>query len=146
MASQILDNSTVFFNCLFQLIWKPKLRIIGTLSGNPRVSGGFPSESASNAENLISWRHRVMLLPVQCCPSFLRTGTFQKETLVDCLLTQYDQSASAPMAHVCSHRTERYFGYKCLKSDKWTISNSRWIHHNINKYGWCYTYLMLNLC
>ena len=39
----------------------PKLRVTGLCEGNPPVTGGFPSQSASNAENVsIWWRHRVL--------------------------------------------------------------------------------------
>ena len=36
-----------------------KLRVTGLCEGNPMVTGGFPSQRASNAENVsIWWRHR----------------------------------------------------------------------------------------
>ena len=47
-------------NCLF---WRrsnktSKLRVTGICEGNPLVAGGFPSQRASNAENVsIWWRH-----------------------------------------------------------------------------------------
>ena len=37
-----------------------KLRVTGLCEGNPPVTGGFPSQRASNAENVsIWWRHHV---------------------------------------------------------------------------------------
>ena len=48
-------------NCLFRHRSKKtsKLRVTGLCEGNPRFTGGFLSQSASNAENVsIWWRHR----------------------------------------------------------------------------------------
>ena len=40
----------------------PKLRVTDPCEGNPPVTGGFPSQRASNAENVsIWWRHHVQL-------------------------------------------------------------------------------------
>ena len=40
-----------------------KLRVTGLCEGNPPVTGGFPSQRASNAENVfIWWRHRDILV------------------------------------------------------------------------------------
>ena len=37
-----------------------KLRVTGLCEGNPSVTGGFPSQRATNAENVsIWWRHRA---------------------------------------------------------------------------------------
>ena len=57
-------------DCLLDLLWlfcscaksknTPKLCITGLSQGEPAVTGGFPSQRASNAENVsIWWRHRV---------------------------------------------------------------------------------------
>ena len=51
-------------NRLFRRISKktPKLRVTGLCEGNPPVTGGFPSQRASNEENVsIRWRHHVLL-------------------------------------------------------------------------------------
>ena len=58
---------------------KPKLRVIGLCEGNPLVTGGFPSQRASDAENAsICWRHhakRNSLLSrmLKMCTSLLLT-------------------------------------------------------------------------
>ena len=47
-------------NCLFRRRWKKtsKLRVIGHCAGNSPLTGEFPAQMASNAENLpIWWRH-----------------------------------------------------------------------------------------
>ena len=47
-------------NCLFRRRAKKilKLRVAGLFEGNPAVTGGFPSQRTSNAENVfIWWRH-----------------------------------------------------------------------------------------
>ena len=49
-------------NRLFRRISKKtsKLRVTGLCEGNPPVTGGFPSQRASNAENVsIWWRHHA---------------------------------------------------------------------------------------
>ena len=51
-------------HCLLNPLWRPrskktsKLRVTGLCGGNPPVTGGFPSQMASNAEYVpIWWRH-----------------------------------------------------------------------------------------
>ena len=47
-------------NRLFRHRWKktPKLRVTGLCAGNSPVTGEFPAQKASNAENVsIGWRH-----------------------------------------------------------------------------------------
>ena len=45
------------FNCLFRCrsMKTSKLRVTGVCEGNPPVTGGFPSQKASNAENVSIW-------------------------------------------------------------------------------------------
>ena len=55
-------------NCLFRHISKktPKLRVTGLCAGNSPVTGEFPAQMASNAENVsIWWRHHENLLATQ---------------------------------------------------------------------------------
>ena len=50
-------------NCLFRRSSKktPKLRVTGLCAGNTPVTGKFPAQKVSNAENVsIWWRHRVI--------------------------------------------------------------------------------------
>ena len=54
------------FNRLFRRSWKKtsKLRMTGLCEGNSPVTGGFPAQRASKADNgSILWRHRVFLYP-----------------------------------------------------------------------------------
>ena len=45
-------------NCLFRRRWKKTLRVTGLCVGNSPVTGEFPAQMASNAENVsIWWRH-----------------------------------------------------------------------------------------
>ena len=53
-------------DCLLKRLFRhrskktPKLRVTGLCEGNPSVTGGFPSQRSSNAENVsIWWRHHV---------------------------------------------------------------------------------------
>ena len=41
----------------------PKLRVTGLYGGNPAVTGGFPSEMASNMENVSIWWRQYEILP-----------------------------------------------------------------------------------
>ena len=50
------------FNGLLRLTWNKNFKdaLLALCEGNLPVTGGFPSERASNAENIfISWRHHV---------------------------------------------------------------------------------------
>ena len=83
-------------DCLLNLLFKrrskklPKLRVTGLCEGNSPVTGEFPAQRASNAENVsIWWRHHERLLPCWRCshieaktkwPIFLQT-TFSKHFL-----------------------------------------------------------------
>ena len=63
MASQITSVSICLHGHLFRRRSKKtsKLRVTGLCEGNPPVTGGFPSQRASNAENVyISWCHHVL--------------------------------------------------------------------------------------
>ena len=60
IASQISCVSMVYLNRVFRRGSKKtsKLRVTGLSEGNPPVTGGIPSQRASNAENVsIWWRH-----------------------------------------------------------------------------------------
>ena len=52
-----------FLDCLLNRLFRrrpkktPKLRVTGICEGNPPVTDGFPSERASNAENVSIWWH-----------------------------------------------------------------------------------------
>ena len=62
MASQITSLTIVLLKRLFRHKWKKtsKLRVTGLCEGNSPVTGEFPAQRASNAENVsISWRHHV---------------------------------------------------------------------------------------
>ena len=64
VASQITSLTIVYLNRLFRRRSKKtsKLRVTGLCSGNSSVTGGFPSQRASNAENVsIWWRFHVVL-------------------------------------------------------------------------------------
>ena len=59
------------FDCLLNRLFRcrsketPKLRVTGLCEGNSAVTGEFPSQRASNAENVFSWwRHHVAKLSV----------------------------------------------------------------------------------
>ena len=63
MASQS-TASPLFAQLLVQVQIKEniKLRVIGLCVGNSPVTGEFPAQNASNAENVsIWWRHHEML-------------------------------------------------------------------------------------
>ena len=68
------------FDCLLNRLFRhrskkiSKLRVTGLREGNPTVTDGFPSQRASNEENVSSWwRHHHMLyfspyfIHIHCC-------------------------------------------------------------------------------
>ena len=60
MASQITSLPIVFSTVYLGADERkqPKLRVIGPCAGSPPVTGEFPAQRASNAENVsIWWRH-----------------------------------------------------------------------------------------
>ena len=63
MASKFTDVSIVCSSVFFfqaQIKKTSKLHVTGLYEGNPSVTGGFPSQRASNAENVSIWsRHHV---------------------------------------------------------------------------------------
>ena len=63
MASQITDDSTVCstpFSGVLQRKYQ-SYALLGLCEGNPSGTDGFPSQRASNAENMsTSWRHNVL--------------------------------------------------------------------------------------
>ena len=62
MMSRITLKIDYLFNSLFRLTTKSKSkpRISVPLWGNPPTTGGFPSQRATNVENVsMSWRHHV---------------------------------------------------------------------------------------
>ena len=51
-------------DCLLNRLFRrtSKLRVIGLCEGNPPVTGGFPSQSVSNAKNVsVWWRHHAIM-------------------------------------------------------------------------------------
>ena len=71
-------------NCLFGHRWKKtsNLRVTGLCEGNSPVTGEFPAQRASNAENVsIWWRHHAMSSDSPGCPKHPTT----------CLLLLYQQ-------------------------------------------------------
>ena len=67
MASQITDVSNCLLKCLFRRRSKKTLKphIAGICEGNPPVTSGFPSQRASDMENVpIWWSHHVGTKPI----------------------------------------------------------------------------------
>ena len=59
ITSQTIVYSTVYSSAYQRK--KTKLRVTGFCAENSRVTGEFPAQRASNAENIaIWWRHRGM--------------------------------------------------------------------------------------
>ena len=65
MASLTTSLTIILLNRLFRHYSKKtsKLRVTGFCAGNPPVTGEFPAQMASNAENVsIWWRHHVSIV------------------------------------------------------------------------------------
>ena len=70
-------------NCLFRRRSKKtsRLRVTGLFEGNSPVTGEFPAQMASNAENVsIWWRHHVLT-----CYGCVEANVFEKDPGRDCL-------------------------------------------------------------
>ena len=65
IASEIISLTIVYSIVYFKHRWRKtsKLRVTGICVGNSPVTGEFPAQMASNAENAsIWWRHHVCQL------------------------------------------------------------------------------------
>ena len=71
MASQITGTFDCLLNRLFRRISKKasKFRVTGFCEGNPSVTGGFPSQRASNAEHVSIWWRYHTITCSSCCRS-----------------------------------------------------------------------------
>ena len=83
MASQITSLTICLLNCLFRRRSKKtsKLRVTGFCEGNSPVTGEFPTQRASDAENVsIWWRHHVTHLPQD------KMATYFPDYIFKCIL------------------------------------------------------------
>ena len=68
MASQIISLTIVLLNRLFRRRSKKtsKFHVTGLCSGNSPVTGEFPAQTASDAENVSTWwRHDVVKISTE---------------------------------------------------------------------------------
>ena len=89
----VVSNHRRFY-CLFKRLFRrrskktSKLRITGLRDGNLPVTGGFPSQRASNAENVsIWWRYHVMndVMLSACCLTTELYIPIQYSTNLECV-------------------------------------------------------------
>ena len=60
-----------------------KLRVTGLCEGKPPVTGGFPSQRASNADNVsIWWRHHDLVNPIHACLYMFMVGCISPQDTV----------------------------------------------------------------
>ena len=82
-----------------------KLRVTGLCEGNPLVTGGFPSQRASNAKNVsIWWRHHEInaYLHVKCIHDAWSWWRHQMETFSALLaLCEGNKSVICPSETLC---------------------------------------------
>ena len=62
MASQITSLIIVYWRCSSKKT--SKLRVTGLCAGNSPVTGEFPVQMASNAENVSIWRRHHAMIPI----------------------------------------------------------------------------------
>ena len=108
MASQITSltiiYSTVYSNCKSKKT--SKLRVTGLCAGNSPVTGEFPAQRASNAENVsIWWRHHE--LPLWCNTlelCWVKLGPQSPWKSLASYCVQYPDAEEYPMCPRCPVR------------------------------------------
>ena len=70
------------------------LRVTGLCKGNPPVTGGFPSQRASNAENIsIWWRHHALPILNHCLQIPMRAIQTSIQECWESIVTCFDKSS-----------------------------------------------------
>ena len=92
-------------------VWHQSSVLQALCEGNPPVTGGFPSQRASNTESVsMSWRHNVL---TACCRWFSRTRLFKSRYWIDFangIDTRPAVGATKPSPSVCNYLSFRNCG------------------------------------
>ena len=90
-----------------------KGRVTGHCEGNPPVTGGFPSQRASKADNVcIWWRHYDLVMRFCCSPSFVYIGDtkrrlkiqiFTMQPLTECVRNKPDHFQTVDVTLFLEH-------------------------------------------
>ena len=90
-----------------------KLRVTGLCAGNSPLTGEFPAQMASNAENVSIWWRRHDILPIGI--------QFQIESIMKSIKLTADIFILAiamiwPVVHACEYADTNSFPYKCYNT------------------------------
>ena len=122
------------YDCLLNRLFRPrskktpKLRVTDLCEGNSPGTGEFPTQRASNAENVsIWWRHHevfiLFLLPAQCtiADEFCSSCDSKDESkCADCKGKYFPNKAGK-----CKGRMSRYYNHCCSLHSKSCV---KWTH------------------
>ena len=105
-------------NGLFRRRWKKtsKLRVTGLWAGNSPVSGEFPAQMASNAENVSIWlRHHVIYVYITGDPLHSRAACTQP-----CNVNTHSRAHCSPGARLCEQ-----WGHGCVNNGARLCASAR---------------------
>ena len=102
----------------------PKLHVTGLCEGNPPVTGGFPLQNASNAENVsIWWRHHALLVTCTVMPSaFLITYYTRWQKAWSPLLWRHNEHDSVSYHQPRGCLLDRLFRRRSKKTSKLRVT------------------------
>ena len=118
-------------NHLFRRRWKKtsKLRITGICKGNLLLTGGFPSQRASNVGNVSIWWHHHDMIPYDEGQGTLNNGVVRKRIRAMCkkkLTRNFDiVTRNFDLANSKFRHTNSKFR---LRNSKFRLTNSKFRH------------------
>ena len=89
-----------------------KLRVTGLCEWNPPMTGGFPPQKASSAENVsIWWCHYVMMLAIGTHSANYNLDMFSSKLLLLSMVSEPSLNWCRHLKWPTSHRISRHFEY-----------------------------------
>ena len=115
-----------------------KLRVTGLCEGNLPVTGGFPSQRASNVENIsISWRHHVLANPGITTTTSVTKPTYQLWTHIKTyVLNINDIYVDTMIQRIMTHANSVKFPRQRQGGDFWPVKELS--RNEFNLYSICY--------
>ena len=115
-----------------------KIRVTGLCEGNPPVTGGFPSQRASNAENVsILWRHHAVTGDITRIVQgyFIGIGCTNNASVREAALQSFVKRVTWLSAHGFTWngyvtKTKQYIQWTMYWTSNWCTK--RWLNMNIN--------------
>ena len=91
-----------------------KLRVAGLCEGNPTVTGGFPSQRASNAENASIWRRHYDVSALYQLTNYNTGGPLHSRAACTqpCNVNTHSRAHCSPGARLCEQ-----WGHGCVNNE-----------------------------